>query len=191
MLLLISVEDISMRNLSSGIEINISFSSSGISRSSRTCRIPKNSEFLHWGENEHRIYYMKYELIYLENSINLSTTYKECATSSLASNQCIQHVTTISTIILRLWNKEHYLVSIQMFSSFRTRKGSYYCYEGRSFSKYKSFAILSNWWSIFWAEVRYEEVGLVVHNTGQKGSECWSCPVVQHDFRYVQSVLQL
>lgn len=58
---------------------------------------------------------MQYELIYLENSVNLSTTHKEYAPRPFASNQYIQHISLVPTIILRLFKeKEHNLIRIPL-----------------------------------------------------------------------------
>lgn len=53
-LFLISVEEISMRNLSAGIETNISFNVSGMSKSSRTCRKAEQTTLTEFPKEENR-----------------------------------------------------------------------------------------------------------------------------------------
>lgn len=101
----ISVEDISMRNLSAGIGINMSFSSSGISRSSRTCRkilIIIDRDFKKKNMKKGRM--LSQALIiwtHLENAIYVSTTHKVNASCSFARPKYFQHL--LGTPIIVFW----------------------------------------------------------------------------------------
>lgn len=101
-LFLSSVDDISMRNFSSGIDMNISFNTSGISRSSRTWKRRKLKSQMP-NERVAKTHQMiKDEFLYLENSINLSATYEECAACSFAFKKCSHHIVIIPTVVFRL-----------------------------------------------------------------------------------------
>ena len=103
-LFLISVDEISMRNFSSGMEMNMSLNSFGMSKSSRTFK------------QVACIYSIKWPLFlspnvckenvevnsYLENSFNLSTTNKKSGTCAFTFEKYLQHSIVISSIILRL-----------------------------------------------------------------------------------------
>ena len=93
-----------MRNLSAGIGINMSFNSSGISRSSRTCRkilivIDRDLKKKH-----EKMMDASQALIirtHLENAIYVSTSNKENASCSFATPKYLQHL--LVTPIIVFW----------------------------------------------------------------------------------------
>jgi hypothetical protein len=95
-----SVDEISKRNCSSGMEMNMSLSSPGMSKSSRTYKtssVYRVRLFFFFPLKE------MFEMnLYLENSFNLSATNQKSGTCAFTFEKYFQHLIVISYIILRL-----------------------------------------------------------------------------------------
>lgn len=101
---LISVDDKSTRNLSSGIEMNISLNSSGISKSSRTWQGNYTTDRINNFRKERWNGWMvsNDRKAYLENTMYITATHKKSGPCFLASKKYLQHLLVVPVIVLRL-----------------------------------------------------------------------------------------